>query len=124
MTIKTSSAKAKGRRLQNWMAEKISEMLDIPMGKDECIAPREMGQSGTDVRLIGKAKELFPFAVECKYQETWSIPKWIKQAESNVQDGTCWLLVCKKNRMDPVIVMDAEKFFELYNRTLKRSKNG
>ena len=124
MAIKTSSAKAKGRRLQQWVAKIISEMLNIPMGRDEMIASREMGQSGTDVRLIGKAQTLFPFSIECKYQETWSLPSWIKQAKENEKEGTCWLLFCKKNREKPVVVMDAEKFFELYKKILKRGKNG
>lgn len=102
----------------------VSELLDIPVGKDEMIAPREMGQSGTDIRLIGKAKELFPFSVECKSQETWAIPSWIKQAKENEMDDTCWLLFCKRNREKPIVIMDAEKFFELYKKILKRGKNG
>lgn len=77
------------------------------------IASREASQTGTDVRLIGEAKERFPFSVECKYQETWSLPAWIKQARANQSEGTEWLLVVKKNRVDPVVVMDAEVFFKL-----------
>ena len=119
MSISVKSRKAKARKLQNWVAKKISELLNMPYGKDEMIAPREMGASGTDVRLIGTAKELFPYSVECKNQETWSIPSWIKQAKDNELEGTCWLLFCKKNRCKPVIVMDAEKFFEIYKKTLK-----
>jgi hypothetical protein len=124
MAIKVSSAKAKGRRLQQWVADKISKLLNIPVGRDEMIASREMGQSGTDVRLIGKAQELFPFSIECKYQETWSIPKWMEQAKENQKDGTAWLLFCKKNRVKPVVVMDAEEFFELYKKIFKGRKNG
>jgi len=114
--IKISSAKAKGRNLQKWVCEKISELLGIPWGKDELIASREMGQSGTDVRLIGEAQKRFPYSVECKSQETWSIPAWIKQAEANRVDGTDWLLVVKRNHIKPVVVMDAEHFFDLLKR--------
>ena len=32
-------------------------------GKDELISTRESGLSGTDVRLVGKAKKLFPNVV-------------------------------------------------------------
>jgi hypothetical protein len=118
--ITNASAKAKGRSLQNWACQKISELLGIPWGKDELIASREMGQSGTDVRLVGEAKERFPFSVECKCQETWAIPAWIKQAKGNQVKGTDWLLIVKKNRMTPIVIMDAERFFEL----LKDSKEG
>lgn len=114
--ISTSSAKAKGRGLQQWTCQKISELLDIPWGKDEMIASREMGQSGVDVRLIGEAKKKFPFAVECKCQETWSFPAWIKQARANEEKGMDWLLVVKKNHTKPIIVIDADKFFEILGR--------
>ncbi len=111
--ISTSSAKAKGRELQKWTAQKISELLGLPWGKDELIASREGAQSGTDVRLVGEAKMLFPWSVECKHQETWSLPAWIQQAKDNQEPGTDWLLVARKNRMKPIVVMDAERFFAL-----------
>ncbi len=111
--IAVSSAKAKGRSLQQWTCQKISDLLNLPWGKDEMIASREASQSGTDIRLVGEAKQRFPFAVECKWQEAWSVLAWIKQAQENQAEGTDWLLVLKKNRIAPVVVMDAEKFFEM-----------
>ena len=111
--ISTSSAKAKGRGLQQWTCKKISELLNIPWGQDEMIASREMGQCGTDVRLIGEAKKLFPFSVECKCQESWGFPAWIKQAQANQEKGMDWLLVVRKNHMKPIITMDGEAFFRL-----------
>jgi hypothetical protein len=111
--IKTSSAKAKGRSLQQWTSQQISDLLGIPWGKDELIASREMGQNGTDVRLLGEAQERFPFSVECKNQERWDVLAWIKQAQKNQKEGTDWLLICKKNQTKPVVIMDAMKFFEL-----------
>lgn len=117
--IKTSSAKAKGRYLQKWVCNKISDLLGIPWGKDELIASREMGQSGTDVRLVGYAQEKFPFSVECKYQETWSVPSWIAQAKENQKEGTDWLLIMRKNHKEPVVVMDGERFFEILKGALQ-----
>lgn len=110
--IKPSSAKAKGRTLQHWVCQKISDLLEIPWGKDELIASREMGQSGTDVRLIGEAQTRFPFSVECKCQETWSFPAWIRQARGNQKEGTDWLLIVNKNFHAPTVTMDAQRFFE------------
>lgn len=114
MRISNSSAKAKGRRLQQWTCQKISDFLGIPWGKDELIASREMGQSGTDIRLLGEAQKRFPYSIECKYQETWSVLAWIEQAKQNQKEGTEWLLVLKKNRINPVVVVDAEHFFDLW----------
>jgi len=111
--ISVQSAKAKGRSLQQWVCKQISAVTGLPWGPDECIASREASQNGTDVRLVGPAKELFPFSVECKWQETWSIPAWIKQAKTNQMPDTDWLLVVKRSRMNPIVVLDAQRFFEL-----------
>lgn len=111
--IKTSSAKAKGRNLQKWTCEKISELTGYQTGKDQPIESRPMGQSGTDVRLESKVLNKFPFSVECKFQENWSIHKWIEQAKENLIKNTDWLLICKKSRKNPIIIMDAEAFFKM-----------
>ena len=117
--MKTSSAKAKGRKLQQWVAGKISKITNRPYGKDKEIRSREMGQSGVDVPLFGKAQEMFPFSVECKNQQTWSIPAWIKDAKYNQEDGTDWLLVVKKNRHEEIVVMDARAFFDFYEQLIQ-----
>lgn len=122
MSISIASRKAKGRNLQQWVAKKISEITGLSWGKDEMIASREMAQSGTDIRLIGKAKELFPFSVECKYQESWSVPAWIQQAKDNWIKGTDWLLFIRKNRHEEIVIMDAEAFFKIYEEYLKLQK--
>lgn len=117
--IKISSAKAKARRLQNWVAGKVSKITGIDCGKDCMIEGREMGQSGVDLKLYGPAREKFPFSVECKYQETWSLPAFIKDAKDNKEKGTDWLLFIKKNHYEEIIVMDAEAFFDIYDTFLK-----
>ncbi len=111
--ITRQSAKAKGRSLQQWVCEQISKLVGLPWGPDECIASREASQNGTDVRLIGPALEAFPFSVECKWQETWSIPEWIRQARTNQIPDTDWLLVVKRNYEPAVVVMNAQRFFDL-----------
>ena len=121
--IKTKSAKAKGRRLQNWICEQISKLIGYEWGKDEPIAPREMGQSGVDVRLVGDARDAFPWSIEAKYQEKWNIPEWIQQAKKNRLPRTDWLLVVKKNRIDPIVILDAEVFFEILS-LIPRHKKG
>ena len=111
--ISIAARKAKGRRFQQWVAQKISDLLGIPWGKDELIASREMGQAGTDIRLIGEAKEGFPFAVEVKNQENWAFPAWIKQAKSNQESNMDWLLFVKKNNHEEIVVLNAEVFFKI-----------
>ena len=111
--IKPSSAKAKGRSLQQWACQKISELLGIPWGKDELIASREMGQAGTDVRLMGEAQERFRFSVECKNQERLNVWDALAQAEANATNGSTPLLVFKRNRTQTYVALSFDDFMEL-----------
>ena len=111
--MKVQSKKAKGRNLQQWVCKKIAELTGFKYGKDCPIESRGMGQSGTDVRLDEQVLKVFPFSIECKNQQLWHILDWIEQAKQNQKDGTDWLLVIKKNKHKPVVIMDAERFFEI-----------
>lgn len=112
--MRAASMKAKGRALQQWVCEKISEVTNFQFGKDQPIESRPMGHNGVDVRMETSVLDLFPFSVECKNQEAWNIPSWVRQAKDNQVAGTSWLLVVKKNREKPIIIMDAEDFFMWY----------
>jgi hypothetical protein len=117
--MKTSSKKAKGQELQKWIAEQISNLLNVPFGKDEEIASRPSGQSGTDVILSPRIRKLFPFSIEAKNHYRWNIHKDIKQAIENCYEDTDWLLFYKRKsrkkeeRIGEVVVMDARSFFKL-----------
>ena len=116
--------KAKGRKFQQEVAERISGLLTIPVEKDGDIESRPMGQAGPDVILRGEAKKLFPFAVETKFTEKWNVSKWIEQAKSNSSEDLDWLLICKKSRTSPVVIMDIDLFFRLYEEILKGKMYG
>lgn len=122
-TISVASRKAKARTAQNWVAKKISELIEMPWGSEEVIAPREMGQSGVDIRLVADAKELFPWACEIKNSETWKLPETIRQAKDNQMNSTDWLVILKKNHHEYVAVLDAEVFFDIL-RLMKGSRKG
>lgn len=113
--IKVSSRKAKARRLQDWVAAQISDLLNIPWGHDDnsLIESRIMGQSGVDIILRGRAFELFKYAIECKYTERWDVPGAMEQAIKNTKEGTNWLLFFKRNRTKPIVILDAQLFFDL-----------
>ena len=125
-TIKTSSAKTKGRKLQKWVAGKISDLLNIPWGyeDDKKIQPRLMGQSGTDIILRQEAKKLFQFDIECKATERLRLYQDIEQAKkNNMEKNRHWLLVHKKNRNQPIAILDADVFFELLKMAKKVPNN-
>ena len=121
LAIKTSSAKAKGRKLQQWVCKRISERFGFPYDQqdDQCmIHSREMGQQGTDVVLRGEALMRFPFAIECKNQESMSLVDSVNQARDNLKPPyKYWMLVHKRKRFKkPIVIMDFDDFLELYRR--------
>lgn len=118
--IKTRSAKNKGAKLQKWVCEKISEMLNIPYNQqdDDClIHSREMGQSGVDIVLRGRAKGLFPFSIECKNSESLALLPTIQQAEKNAAEGRPYLIIHKRKRLKkPIVVMSWETFEKIHKK--------
>ncbi|MFA5432337.1 MAG: hypothetical protein EOM59_14215 [Clostridia bacterium] len=117
--ITVASAKDKGRRLQKWVCEKISDLTGYAWGHDCPIESRGMGQNGVDVRMEKNVLKLFPYSVECKAQEKWSIPAWIEQAQSNIIPGTDWLLFVRRSRTRPIVILDAELFFAILKKQTK-----
>jgi len=89
--IKPSSAKAKGRKLQQWTMLKIAQLLNYKISSEKdlsAIKSGEMGQAGVDVVIkSAKMRRAFPFAVECKNQEQVSLPAWLRQAQANISDS-------------------------------------
>ena len=120
--ISVASRKAKGRRLQQKIAEYISQITNIPATKDGDIESRPMGQSGRDVILRGKAKEMFNFhGIECKARESLNIWQALAQAEEH---GGKPIVFFKRNRSKIYAALEAEDFFELYALALKEIMNG
>lgn len=114
--MKPSSAKNKGREFQNFVGEKIAALLKVPFGPDEPVSGRPMGCNGVDIRIDKSHIAAFPFSVECKRCETWAVHTWIKQAKDNIIKGTMWLIVARRNRDKPVVMMDFEDFIKLMER--------
>lgn len=108
--MKTASAKAKARRLQNQIAELIRQHFNL----DEAdVKPAVMGESGADIKLSSVGRAAFPFAVECKNQERLNIWKALEQAEANTEDGLGPVLIFKRNRSRVYIALEFEKFLDL-----------
>ena len=109
MMMKTSSAKAKGRRLQQQFMQLLIEKLDID---PEDIESRSMGAGGEDLIMSKAARNKFPFSIECKNQERMNI--WSAWEQANNNKGIYEpLVVIKKNGINPLVVLDAENFLEM-----------
>ena len=107
--MKTSSAKAKGRKLQQWFANVLVEGLGLD--RDD-LESRPMGSQGEDIILGKQSREIFPYSVECKNQEAVNVWKAYEQASENCK-GYEPLVVIKRNRHKPLVVVDAEHCVEL-----------
>ena len=112
--MKTSSAKAKGRKLQQWFAKLMVDTLDL---HEEDIESRPMGSQGEDIIMGRESREKFPYSVECKNQEAVNVWKAYEQAESNCGKYEP-LVVIKRNRSKPLVVIDAEHFVALHKKPL------
>ncbi len=108
--MKTSSAKAKGRRLQQKVASLLVESFDELQPDD--IRSTGMGQSGEDIQLSPLARTKIPFSFECKNQERLNIWSAIEQAESNASEYAP-AIVFKRNRTKTYVAIQIEDFINL-----------
>ncbi len=108
--MKSQSAKAKGRRFQQWVRDRLLEAA-IWLEEDD-IRSTSMGASGEDLLLSPAARRVYPIAVECKNQESMSIWKSMQQAEANAGDNTP-VLFFKRNRSPEYACVPASFLIEL-----------
>ena len=105
--MKTSSAKAKGRRLQQHVANRIKETFFLP---DSDVKSLPMGAPGADVWLSKTARELIPFDIECKAHESISIWAAYEQAKKN---GPNPLVVFTRNRAEVLCTLSFEDLLKI-----------
>lgn len=111
MATTPQSRKAKGRRLQQYVRDLI---LRIGKGLTEGDAEsRGMGGNGEDVMMSPKARQQFPVSIECKNIAAFAGYKYLDQAEVNAKGKYQPIAVVKANRKDPIVLVDAEYFFQL-----------
>jgi hypothetical protein len=73
-----------------------------------------MGASGEDIQLSPAARKLIPYQIECKNKATSQIHTYYEQAQEHGQHEP--LVVVKKDRSIPLVVMSLEHFLKLINR--------
>ena len=108
--MKTSSAKQKGRKLQQWMRDLLIQKLGV---HPEDIESRSMGSQGEDLIMARAAREKFPLSIECKNQESVNVWKSYEQASENSGEYEP-IVVIKRNQSKPLVVIDAEYFVSMF----------
>lgn len=108
--MKASSAKNKGRLLQKWTRDLILE--NFPHLEPDDVRSTSMGCGGEDIQLSPAARRVFGYSIECKNTERLNVWDAYEQACANCGKHEP-LLVMKKNRKKPLVVIDAEEFVQL-----------
>jgi len=116
--MRPSSAKAKGRRLQNHIRDLILE--NFPQLHPDDVRGAIMGESGEDIKLSPAARNLFPYSVEAKNQEKLNIWSALDQAEQNSREDSTPILFFKRNRSKLYVTFEAEHLFELLDKCSER----
>lgn len=111
--MNTQTWKAKGRRFQQYIRDRLREELNtwfqVP---PEDIQSTSMGAPGEDVTMPEYVRAFFPFSVECKAHKAFTIYNHFKQAEENSGKYSPVLFI-KGDRKKPLAVIEADVFFKL-----------
>lgn len=110
----TRSAKSKGKKLQNWVRDKI--LAQFPFLDQEDVKSTVMGENGLDLQLTKIARNTVPIGVECKNHAKFVIYNHYEQAVINSHKTSNLLepvLIIKGNHKKPLAVVDAEYFIKL-----------
>jgi hypothetical protein len=112
MAITTSSAKAKGRKLQQLVRDKIIKLLTPRGVVEDDVKSTGMGQGGEDVQLSPLARKYLPVSIECKKYAKFAIYGPYEQAEK--ASGTYEpLLVIQGDRKIPLAIVSLDYYLSL-----------
>lgn len=113
MAKTVQSRKARGRKLQQYVRDLI--LKTFPELTADDVWSRSMGASGTDVVLSARAMDLMPYGIECKNVEKVALWQSWEQCKDNAFGDRKLqpALFIKRNRTEPIVVLDAEHFMTL-----------
>lgn len=104
--------KAKGRSYEN---EVVAETLAaLPHLSQADVTARAMGDLGIDLLLSQRAREVIPFAIECKRTERLNLYESIAQAEANAaKEHLAPAVIFRRNRSPSYVIMRLETLLDL-----------
>lgn len=108
-SLKPQSAKAKGRKLQQWCRDQILQRF--PTLTTDDVRSTSMGAGGEDVQLSSQARSLFNYTVECKNRKAIAVYKDYEQACTHGLVEP--LVILKQNLSKPLALVDAQHFLDL-----------
>jgi hypothetical protein len=102
--MRPQSAKAKGRRLQQYVAREMVHLFPEVLDYDDCRST-SMGASGDDVQLSPLAQKIIPCDFECKNVEDITIWSVIKQCLKRHNPERVPTVVAGRNRRKAMVVI-------------------
>ena len=102
--MKTASAKAKGRGLQNKVRDKILALFTHLDSDDVKSCP--MGSNGEDIILSKVGRQSIPFTIECKKNKAFAVYNHYDQAlKQNLGNP---LVIIEADRRKPLAILDLD----------------
>ena len=117
--MKPSSAKNKGRIMQQLIRDKI--LNHFPQLEKDDVKSTSMGAGGEDIQLSPAARKLLPIQIECKSKAAYSVYKDYAQAATHGKYEP--VLFIKQNGSKPMVVCDVDYFLNLMGAYGKTSNN-
>lgn len=108
--MKPSSAKAKGRKLQNFIRDLI--LTFFPKLEADDVISTSMGAPGMDIKLSPAAGKVFPYAVEAKSLAKIAVYSYYEQASANKGKYEP-LVIIQANNKPKLAIVDLDHFMTL-----------
>ena len=117
--MRTSSCKAKGRRLQQLVRDDL-RAFGVTYGlEDDDIKSTTMGESGVDIQLSPAAKKVWGLAIECKNVEKLNVVGvFQKHYKLYEKESETKVLVHARNHTEAMVTMRWEDFLKLLVKNL------
>lgn len=117
--MKPSSAKQKGKLLENWVADQIKlKGLDHKAHRDGASGAgnREKADISTSLMILGRQ-----CMFECKNQKSINFPQWWKQTEEHCKSGGEPLLITKYDK-EPLEAAKITLYLDTFLDLLKKAQ--
>lgn len=122
--MKTSSAKAKGRRLQQAIRDALRDIGKHYGLEPDDIESRGMGQNGVDIILSPAAFRVFNLDIEAKNVEKLNVPAtFFEHFKKYAERPALKILVHSKNRSEPLVTFRWEDFLEILAATIANQQH-
>ena len=109
--MKPQSAKAKGRKLQQYVRDEI--LVYFPELEEDDVKSTGMGQQGEDVQLSPKARTFLPWAIEAKARARIAACRFYDQAKEHSEDRYQPVVVMRENHGKALAIVDFQYLLHL-----------